>query len=104
MDKYTKFLALMSFALVMSACQDDNIISVAPALPGDDIVFGATGYLESGDKGTRTIYGDVYEDLYGKHIQVKWVNNGKKEKKQWQSPVLFFDCLSERRLATNNDS
>ena len=73
MNKYTKFLALMSFALVMSACQDDNIISVAPALPGDDIVFGATGYLESGDKGTRTIYGDVYEDLYGKHIQVKWV-------------------------------
>ena len=47
---------------------------------------------------------DVYEDSYGKHIQVKWVNNGKKEKKQWQSPVLFFDCLSERRLATNNDS
>lgn len=73
MNKYTKFLALMSFALVMSACQDDNVISVAPALPGDDIVFGATGYLESGDKGTRTIYGDVYEDLYGKHIQVKWV-------------------------------
>ena len=73
MNKYTKFLALMSFALVMSACQDDNIISVAPALPGDDIVFGATGYLESGDKGTRTIYGDVYKDLYGKHIQVKWV-------------------------------
>ena len=73
MNKYTKFLALMSFALVMSACQDDNIISVAPALPGDDIVFGATGYLESGDKGTRTIYGDVYEDSYGKHIQVKWV-------------------------------
>ena len=73
MNKYTKFLALMSFALVMSACQDDNVISVAPALPGDDIVFGATGYLESGDKGTRTIYGDVYEDSYGKHIQVKWV-------------------------------
>ena len=73
MNKYTKFLALMSFALVMSACQDDNLIPEAPALPGDEIVFGATGYLESGDKGTRTIYGDVYEDLYGKHIQVKWV-------------------------------
>lgn len=73
MNKYTKFLALMGFALLMSACQDDNLIPEAPALPGDEIVFGATGYLESGDKGTRTIYGDVYEDLYGKHIQVKWV-------------------------------
>ena len=81
MKKYTKLFALMGVALLAGACQNDNLIPEAPALPGDDIVFGATGYLESGDKGTRTIYGDVYEDLYGKHIQVKWVNNGKKEKK-----------------------
>lgn len=74
MNKYTKFLALMSFALVMSACQDDNIISVAPALPGDEIVFGATAYLENGDPQTRTVYGDVYGDSYGKYIQVKWVS------------------------------
>ena len=73
MKKYTKLFALMGVALLVGACQEDDNILNKPALPGDEIVFGATGYLESGDKGTRTIYGDVYEDSYGKHIQVKWV-------------------------------
>ena len=73
MKKYTKLFALMGVALLVGACQEDDNILNKPAFPGDEIVFGATGYLESGDKGTRTIYGDVYEDSYGKHIQVKWV-------------------------------
>ena len=73
MKKYTKLFALMGVALLVGACQEDDNILNKPALPGDEIVFGATGYLESGDKSTRTIYGDVYEDSYGKHIQVKWV-------------------------------
>lgn len=70
MNKYTKFLALMSFALVMSACQDDNLIPEAPALPGDEIVFGATAYLENGDPQTRTVYGDIQGNL----IEVRWID------------------------------
>lgn len=83
MKKYTKFLALMGAALAMGACQDDEIISpVKHALPGDEIVFGATGVFESGDKdanpnlapGVRTVYDKVWTDANGnKFIQVKWI-------------------------------
>lgn len=83
MKKYTKFLALMGAVLAMGACQDDEIISpVKHALPGDEIVFGATGIFESGDKdanpslvpGVRTVYDKVWTDANGnKFIQVKWV-------------------------------
>ena len=71
MKKYTKLFALMGFALLTGACQNDNLIPEAPALPGDEIVFGATAYFENGEPQTRTVYGDVA----GNQIEVRWVPN-----------------------------
>ena len=71
MKKYTKLFALMGFALLAGACQNDNLIPEAPALPGDEIVFGATAYFENGEPQTRTVYGDIAGD----NIEVRWVPN-----------------------------
>lgn len=71
MKKYTKLFALMGFALLAGACQNDNLIPEAPALPGDEIVFGATAYFENGEPQTRTVYGDIAGD----QIEVRWVPN-----------------------------
>lgn len=71
MKKYTKLFALMGVALLAGACQNDNLIPEAPALPGDEIVFGATAYFENGEPQTRTVYGDIA----GNQIEVRWVPN-----------------------------
>lgn len=71
MKKYTKLFALMGVALLVGACQNDNLIPEAPVLPGDEIVFGATAYFENGEPQTRTVYGDVVGDK----IEVRWVPN-----------------------------
>ena len=73
MKKYTKLFALMGFALLAGACQNDNLIPEAPALPGDEIVFGATAYFENGEPQTRTVYGDIAGDK--DEIEVRWVPN-----------------------------
>lgn len=73
MKKYTKLFALMGFALLAGACQNDNLIPEAPALPGDEIVFGATAYFENGEPQTRTVYGDINDDK--DQIEVRWVPN-----------------------------
>lgn len=69
MKKYTKLFALMGVALLAGACQNDNLIPEAPALPGDEIVFGANAYFENGEPQTRTEYGDIVDDK----IEVLWV-------------------------------
>lgn len=71
MKKYTKLFALMGVALLVGACQNDNLIPEAPALPGDEIVFGATAYFKNGEPQTRTVYGDIVGD----QIEVRWVSN-----------------------------
>ena len=67
MKKYTKLFALMGVALLVGACQDDDNILDKPALPGDEIVFGATAYFKNGEPQTRTVYGDAVGD----QIEVK---------------------------------
>lgn len=71
MKKYTKLFALMGVALLVGACQDDDNILDKPALPGDEIVFGATAYFKNGEPQTRTVYGDAVGD----QIEVRWVPN-----------------------------
>ena len=69
MKKYTKLFALMGVALLAGACQEDDNILDKPALPGDEIVFGANAYFENGEPQTRTEYGDIV----GNQIEVLWV-------------------------------
>ena len=50
-------IVLSSFA-VITGCSDDNFIKTTPAIPGAEIVFGASASFENGNAQTRTIYGD----------------------------------------------
>ena len=60
---YGLTLALLSALLAATGCSDDNVLKTTPAIPGEEITFGANATFEAGDAQTRTSYGDKGTDF-----------------------------------------
>lgn len=78
MKNIYKSFALLCMGLAATACIEENFENNDPkydTTPGNEIVFSATAGIESGDKKTRTVYGDQDDPTAAKGwIEINWVN------------------------------
>ena len=79
MKNIYKSFALLCMGLAATACIEENFENNGPkydTTPGNEIVFSATAGIESGDKKTRTVYGDQDDPTAAKGwIEINWVND-----------------------------
>ena len=78
MKNIYKSFALLCMGLAATACIEENFEKNGPkydTTPGNEIVFSATAGIESGDKKTRTVYGDQDNPSAAKGwIEINWVD------------------------------
>lgn len=78
MKNIYKSFALLCMGLAATACIEENFEKNGPkydTTPGNEIVFSATAGIESGDKKTRTVYGDQDDPSAAKGwIEINWVD------------------------------
>ena len=78
MKNIYKSFALLCMGLAATACIEENFENNGPkydTTPGNEIVFSATAGIESGDKKTRTVYGDQNDPSAAKGwIEINWVD------------------------------
>ena len=78
MKNIYKSFALLCMGLAATACIEENFENNGPkydTTPGNEIVFSATAGIESGDKKTRTVYGDQDDPTAAKGwIEINWVD------------------------------
>ena len=78
MKNIYKSFALLCMGLAATACLEENFEDNKPhydTTPGNEIVFSATAGIESGDKKTRTVYGDQDDPTAAKGwIEINWVD------------------------------
>ncbi|MGN0234566.1 MAG: hypothetical protein ACI4B5_09120 [Bacteroidaceae bacterium] len=65
-------ILILCACAALAGCSDDDLVVKRPATPGDEVQFGATAYMSSGN-GTRTEYGDAVGDK----IELRWVEGDK---------------------------
>ncbi len=79
MKNIYKSFALLCMGLAATACIEENFENNGPkydTTPGNEIVFSATAGIESGDKKTRTVYGDQDDPTAAKGwIEINWVDD-----------------------------
>ena len=78
MKNIYKSFALLCMGLAATACIEENFENNGPkydTTPGNEIIFSATAGIESGDKKTRTVYGDQDNPNAAKGwIEINWVD------------------------------
>lgn len=67
-----KSILILCACAALAGCSDDDLVVNRPATPGDEVQFGASAYMPSGN-GTRTEYGEVV----GNKIELRWVKDDK---------------------------
>lgn len=82
MRNYYFLAALMSAAVCLTGCNDDEIMNQPVPQAGDEIVFGASGKFEitegDSDAKSRTIYGEKVQGENGAGYQaINWVTGDK---------------------------
>lgn len=67
-----KSILILCACAALAGCSEDELVVKRPATPGDEVQFGASAYMPSGD-GTRTVYGDA--DAVSHQIELRWVED-----------------------------
>ncbi|MGN1256178.1 MAG: hypothetical protein ACI4UA_03330, partial [Bacteroidaceae bacterium] len=98
-----KSILILCACAALAGCSEDDLVVKRPATPGDEVQFGASAYMPSGN-GTRTEYGDAV----GNQIELRWVEGDKIDIACPQAVAgrrkAAYEIVKESILGDNNNA